>query len=53
LILHGRRICKPKPLCDICNVRDDCDYYRLVISRERTKISAKGKQKGKRNASRP
>jgi endonuclease-3 len=28
LILHGRRICKPKPLCDRCAVRDDCDFYR-------------------------
>src|SRR5499426_4091187 len=26
-ILHGRRICKPKPLCDRCSVRKDCDYY--------------------------
>lgn len=34
LILHGRRICKPKPLCDQCVIRDDCDYFRLVISRE-------------------
>jgi endonuclease III len=31
LILHGRRICKPRPLCDQCAVRDDCDYYRKVI----------------------
>jgi endonuclease III len=31
LILHGRRICKPKPLCDRCFVRDDCDYYRAVL----------------------
>jgi endonuclease-3 len=30
LILHGRRICKPKPLCDRCAVRDDCDYYRSL-----------------------
>jgi endonuclease-3 len=29
LILHGRRICKPKPLCPICNVRADCDFFRL------------------------
>lgn len=29
LILHGRRICKPKPLCPLCNVRPDCDFYRL------------------------
>src|SRR5439155_265882 len=35
LILHGRRICRPKPLCDQCVVRDDCDYFRLVISRAR------------------
>ena len=28
LILHGRRICKPKPLCDQCVVREDCDFYR-------------------------
>jgi endonuclease-3 len=29
LILHGRRICKPKPLCPRCNVRPHCDFYRL------------------------
>ena len=34
LILHGRRICKPKPLCELCVVREDCDYFRLVVSRE-------------------
>jgi endonuclease-3 len=35
LILHGRRICRPRPLCDECVVRDRCDYFRLVISRAR------------------
>lgn len=30
LILHGRRICKPKPLCDLCSVRDDCHYFRQL-----------------------
>jgi endonuclease-3 len=30
LILHGRRICKPRPLCDRCQVRDDCDYFRRL-----------------------
>ena len=30
LILHGRRICKPKPLCPECVVRDDCNYYRAL-----------------------
>jgi endonuclease-3 len=33
-ILHGRRICRPKPLCDQCSVRDDCDYYRTAIAPE-------------------
>lgn len=26
LILHGRRICRPKPLCPQCEVRDICLY---------------------------
>jgi len=34
LILHGRRICKPKPLCDQCAVRDECDYYSMVVARQ-------------------
>lgn len=28
LILHGRRICKPKPLCDRCAISTACAYYR-------------------------
>lgn len=28
LILHGRRICKPTPLCDRCLVRAECAYFR-------------------------
>ena len=34
LIFHGRRICKPKPLCHLCAVRDDCNYYRKVVSKK-------------------
>jgi len=30
LILHGRRVCRPRPLCDRCSVRDDCDYYHQL-----------------------
>jgi endonuclease III len=30
LILHGRRICKPRPLCDRCVVRDECHFYRKL-----------------------
>jgi endonuclease-3 len=28
LILHGRRICRPRPLCDRCSVRGVCNYYK-------------------------
>ena len=41
LILHGRRICKPKPLCKICNVRPDCDFYRKGFSTTTVKRKAK------------
>ena len=27
LILHGRRICKPRPLCDRCVITSDCQYF--------------------------
>jgi len=33
LILHGRRICRPKPLCDRCAVPEHCDYFQFVVSR--------------------
>lgn len=38
LILHGRRICRPKPLCQQCAVMDDCEYYRseIAVARRRT-----------------
>src|SRR5437762_1294757 len=48
LILHGRRICRPKPLCDQCVVRDDCDYFRLVISRARDRKAPKKPKKAKK-----
>jgi endonuclease-3 len=28
LILHGRRICRPKPLCPQCAVQSDCVYFQ-------------------------
>jgi endonuclease-3 len=37
LILHGRRICKPKPLCDECAVQENCEYFQTVVARERPK----------------
>jgi len=49
LILHGRRICKPRPLCEKCAVRNDCDYYRTLIgvTPRRSKAGAT-KPRGKR-----
>jgi len=47
-ILHGRRVCKPKPICDQCSVRDDCDYFRLVVSRERKPKLRGGETSGER-----
>jgi len=54
LILHGRRICRPRPLCDQCAVRDDCDYFRLVIARARDgKAPRKPKAAARRKAAAP
>ncbi len=32
LILHGRRVCRPKPLCEQCAVPELCDYYQASIT---------------------
>ncbi len=45
LILHGRRICRPKPLCPRCNVRPYCDFYRLGFT---TKPAKKALEKAVR-----
>jgi endonuclease-3 len=42
LILHGRRICRPRPLCDQCAVREDCEYYRKVLGAVRRSDTRKG-----------
>lgn len=36
LSYHGREICRPKPECEKCIVREYCQYYRNVV------LSAKG-----------
>ena len=40
LILHGRRVCRPKPLCDQCAVQDHCDYFRLIVPKARAANAA-------------
>jgi endonuclease III len=44
LILHGRRVCKPKPLCSSCSVRADCDYYRATVAEPQSKLRQAGKR---------
>jgi len=46
LILHGRRICKPKPLCPRCQVRPDCDFYR-------TGFQTRPARPGRKDAAKP
>jgi endonuclease-3 len=44
LILHGRRICRPTPKCEICNVRKDCDFFLsggVVVRAGRARTRAK------------
>jgi endonuclease-3 len=48
LILHGRRICRPKPLCPECVVQDDCDYFHALQRVARPARAAKAKAKPKR-----
>lgn len=40
-ILHGRRICRPKPLCDECSVRESCDYYQHIVAPGRERKDTK------------
>ena len=39
-ILHGRRICRPKPLCDQCLVITDCNYYRRLTATPERAVKA-------------
>ncbi len=47
LILHGRRICKPQPLCDRCAVRSDCDFFRRGLSATLSPAARRAKPAGR------
>ena len=34
LVLHGRVVCRPKPLCSECAIRNLCTFYRATQVRE-------------------
>ncbi|MGE0704568.1 MAG: endonuclease III [Vicinamibacterales bacterium] len=44
LILHGRRICRPRPLCGQCAVADRCDYVNAASRPRETATSRKAKR---------
>ena len=46
LIWHGRRICRPRPLCDRCSVRAECDFFARVAPGRESKPSAGRKRRG-------
>jgi endonuclease III len=50
LILHGRRICKPKPLCQECAVMDDCDYFQGELTVPRTRRGTVSRRRAPRAA---
>ena len=47
LILHGRRVCRPKPLCDRCAVQDACDYFDRVLTPAVTAARPAGRHPGR------
>jgi endonuclease-3 len=48
LILHGRRVCRPTPLCDRCAARDDCSFYQSAHTPAVSRAS-----RGSKHAARP
>lgn len=47
MILHGRRICRPKPLCEQCAVQERCDYFHALQrpARRTTRRSRSGRRR--------
>jgi endonuclease-3 len=44
LILHGRRVCRPKPLCDRCPARTRCAYYGSLGARRLPRTGARSRR---------
>ena len=43
-ILHGRRVCNPKPHCDRCQVRRDCEYFRKLGAKRQPVVRARARK---------
>ena len=48
LILHGRRLCKPNPLCPQCSVQESCLYFQTGAASDDRRA---GRRTGARKAS--
>jgi endonuclease-3 len=53
LILHGRRICKPRPQCDLCTIRDACRYYQQAWGARRRPAPTVATSRRRRGTRRP
>jgi endonuclease III len=53
LILHGRRVCNPQPLCDRCSVRAECDAYRTGAVTAKVSKVVPGREDMPRRVRRP
>lgn len=50
LILHGRRICKPTPLCSTCYARPDCEHAAHVRLKPDTTSAKRRSKPGTKSA---
>jgi len=53
LILHGRRICRPKPLCSRCAVQDACWYFQSGVEGPDSVVAAAGRRRTRRSRPAP
>lgn len=47
LILHGRRVCRPTPLCAECFVRPDCDFAQTAVPPHKKPLKARAATKAR------
>ncbi len=47
MILHGRRVCRPNPLCEQCAVQVRCDYFHALqrLAPPRTRKAGTGRRR--------
>lgn len=53
LILHGRRVCKPKPLCPVCSVQEFCLYFQTGAATDARHDGPASHAQTRRNARTP